>query len=226
MEASGPDAVHDDDDQALATLLDAVHARDPAAEEALCRRFWPFVRRRIEEARRRRNWFWLGDVEGVVQDVFTQFFAALRAGKFAFEGRRRLEGFLVRTAFFVAMNQKDRAARDRALSLFDDEEGGLRFDVAALAEALPDQVDRAECLRLLARAIEALNPNRREVVERTLLGQKVRDICAETGRSAASVSGLKFNAFVDLRRALTERGFVERCAALFGLGEGEVGGHG
>ncbi len=223
MEASGPLAVHDDDDQALATLLQAVHARDPAAEEALCRRFWPFVRRRVEEARRRRNWFWLGDVEAVVQDVFTQFFSALRAGKFAFEGRRRLEGFLVRTAFFVAMNQKDRSTRDRALSLFDEEEGGLRFDVAALAEALPDQLERAECLRLLARAIEALNPNRREVVERTLLGQKVRDICAETGRSSASVSGLKFNAFVDLRQALADAGFVERCGALFALGDATGG---
>lgn len=217
MEDPGPPAVHDDDDQALATLLEAVQARDPAAEEALCRRFWPFVRRRVEEARRRRNWFWLGDVEGVVQDVFSQFFAAQRGGKFAFEGRRRLEGFLVRTAFFVAMNQKDRAGRERALSLFDEEEGGLRFDVAALAEALPDQLQRAECLRLLAGAIEALNTNRREVVERTLLGQKVRDICAETGRSAASVSGLKFNAFLDLRRALADAGFVQRCGALFGL---------
>lgn len=226
MEASEAEPVHDDDDQALATLLQAVRARDPAAEEALCRRFWPFVQRRVEEARRRRNWFWLGDVEGVVQDVFTQFFAAQQAGKFTFEGRRRLEGFLVRTAYFVVMNQKDRATRDRALSLFDEEEGGLRFDVAALAEALPDQLQRAECLRLLARAIEALNPNRREVVERTLLGQKVRDICAETGRSAASVSGLKFNAFVDLRRALAEGGFVERCGALFGLnGDGAGGGH-
>lgn len=218
MEGPGPVTVLDDDDDALASLLERVAARDPAAEEALCRRFWPFVRRRVEDARRRRNWFWLGDVEGVVQDVFTQFFAAQRAGRFAFEGRRRLEGFLVRTAFFVAMNQKDRT-RARALSLFDEEEGRLRFDVAALAEALPDQLERAECLRLLARAVAALNENRREVVERTLLGQKVRDICAETGRSAASVSGLKFNAFVDLRRALAEIGFLGRCGALFGLGE-------
>ncbi|MCO5170246.1 MAG: sigma-70 family RNA polymerase sigma factor [Planctomycetes bacterium] len=219
--------VPDDDDDALASLLERVAARDPAAEEALCRRFWPFVRRRVEEARRRRNWFWLGDVEGVVQDVFTQFFHAQRAGRFAFEGRRRLEGFLVRTAFFVAMNQKDRAGRERALSLFDEEEGRLRFDVAALAEALPDQLDRAECLRLLARAIAGLNENRREVVERTLLGQKVREICAETGRSAASVSGLKFNAFVDLREALAAVGFLGRCGAMFGLAaDGEDGPRG
>lgn len=220
-------AVPDEDDRALAQLLERAATRDgsPAAaeaEEALCRRFWPFVTRRVEEARRRRNWFWLNDVEGVVQDVFTQFFAAHRGGKFAFEGRRRLEGFLVRTAYFVAMNLKDRAARDRALSLYDDEDGGLRFDVAALAEALPEQLDRAECLKLLARVIAGLNENRREVVERTLLGQKVRDICTETGRSASSVSGLKFNAFVDLRRLLVEADFTTRCGELFGL-DGPLG---
>lgn len=216
--------VPDEDDRALAQLLERVATRASSgsqaaseAEEALCRRFWPFVTRRVEEARRRRNWFWLNDVEGVVQDVFTQFFAAHRAGKFTFEGRKRLEGFLMRTAYFVAMNLKDRVARDRALSLHDDEEGGLRFDVAALAEAIPEQLDRAECLRLLARAIAGLNENRREVVERTLLGQKVRDICAETGRSASSVSGLKFNAFVDLRRLLVDADFTARCGELFGL---------
>jgi DNA-directed RNA polymerase specialized sigma24 family protein len=221
--------VPDEDDRALGALLERAATRGAGsaeAEEALCRRFWPFVTRRVEEARRRRNWFWLNDVEGVVQDVFTQFFAAQRGGKFAFEGRKRLEGFLVRTAYFVAMNLKDRAARDRALSLHDDEDGGLRFDVAALAEALPEQLDRAECLQLLARAIAGLNENRREVVERTLLGQKVRDICAETGRSASSVSGLKFNAFVDLRRLLVEAGFTARCGELFGLdgsGDGPSG---
>jgi DNA-directed RNA polymerase specialized sigma24 family protein len=212
-----------DDDRALASLLDRVAARDPSAEEAFCRRFWPFVRRRVEEARRRRNWFWLGDVEGVVQEVFTQFLAAHRAGKFTFEGLRRLEGFLVRTAFFVAMNTKDRATRDRALSLFDDEEGGLRFDVAALGDTVPDELARAECLRLLAAAISRLNENRREIVERTLLGQKVRDICTSTGKSAASVSGLKFNAFVDLRRHLIEADFTARCGELFGLREGVDG---
>ena len=93
----------------------------------------------------------------------------------------------------------------------------MAFDVAAFAEAVHESVDRQECLRLLAKAIERLNPNRREVVERTLLGQKVRQICADTGRSAASVSGLKFNAFVDLRRALEDVGFLGRCGSLFGL---------
>jgi DNA-directed RNA polymerase specialized sigma24 family protein len=210
-------ALDDPEDRTLAALLRRVAARDAAAESELCARFWPFVRKRVEEARRRRNWFWLTDVEGVVQEVFIQFFTAQREGKFAFEGKRRLEGFLVRTAFFVAMNLKDRVARDRALSLFDEEEGGLRFDVAALAEALPEQLDRGECLRLLARAIAGLNENRREVVERTLLGQKVRDICGATGKSAASVSGLKFNAFVDLRRLLAELDFSARCGELFGL---------
>jgi DNA-directed RNA polymerase specialized sigma24 family protein len=210
-------------DEDIEPIVLRARSRDPAAEAALVEQLWPFVRRRVEEARRRRNWFWLVDVEAVVQEVFTQFFFALRSGKYAWEGRERLLGFLVHTAFFVAMNLKDKATRDKAISLFDDQEGGLRFDVAAFAEAAHDSLDRQECLRLLARAIERLNPNRREVVERTLLGQKVRQICGDTGRSAASVSGLKFNAFVDLRQALDEVGFLGRCGALFGMSGMEGG---
>ena len=61
-------AVPEQDDRELASLLDRVRRRDSAAEDAFCRRFWPFVRRRVQEARRRRNWFWLGDVEGVVHE--------------------------------------------------------------------------------------------------------------------------------------------------------------
>ena len=121
MEGRSAVAVPDpDEERALASLLDRVARRDPAAEEAFCRRFRAFVQRRVEEARRRRNWFWLSDVDGVVQEVFIQVLSAVRGGKFTFEGLRRLEGFLVRTAFFVAMNTKDRASRDRALSLFDE----------------------------------------------------------------------------------------------------------
>jgi len=209
--------VPEGNDDALAALVGRARERDPAAEAELHDRLRPFVRRRLEEARARRNWFWLTDLEEATQDVLTSFFAALREGKFAYEGDQRLRGFLVRTAWFTAMNAKDRAARERAVSLFDEEEGGLRFDVAAFAAAAPDDLARRECLELLARAITSLNENRREVVERTLLGQKVRDIVGETGRTSASVSGLKFNALVDLRRRLDEEGFMDECGELFGL---------
>lgn len=169
-------------------------------------------------ARRRRNWFWLTDPEDVVQDVLTQFIQAVRDGKFRYDGERALEGYLVRTAWFVAMNLKE---KHRAhVSLHDPEEGGLRFDLPAWSEAIHQQVDRRDCLRLLGEAIAELNPNRREVVERTLLGEKVREICAATGRTPASISGLKFNAFVELRKRLGERGFLERCGALFALADG------
>ena len=40
---------------------------------------------------------------------------------------------------------------------------------------------------------------------------------AATGRSASSVSGLKFNAGVELRKKLSEVGFLDQCAELFGL---------
>lgn len=149
--------------------------------------------------------------------MFAQFFQALRGGKFSFEGESRLQGFLLRTAFFVAMDRKDRARRHEAISLYDPDEGGLRFDVADFADAVYDQLDRQRCLKLLAGAIQGLNENRREVLERTLAGEKVRDICAATGRSASSVSGLKFNALVELRKILADSGFLEQCGPLFGL---------
>lgn len=215
--------VHDPEgEKALGALVSLAKARDAAAETQLHDRFRPFLRRRLQEARSRRNWFWLTDIESAVQDVFAQFFKALREGKFTYEGQRRLEGFLVRTAFFVSMNLKDRAKNDRHLSIFDSDDGGLRFDVAAFADAVYDQLDRKACLQLFAKAVSLLNDSRREVIERTLLGQKVRQICEATDRTAASVSGLKFNAFVDLRKHLGTVGFMERCGELFNIAETAV----
>jgi len=205
----------------LERLVSDARRGDRGAEEALVERLLPFLRRRVAGARRRRNWFWLSDPEDLVQDVLTQFVQAVRDGRFEYAGERALEGYLVRTAWFGAMNLKDKHRPQR--SLHDPEEGGERFDLAAFAEAIHEQVDRRDCLRLLAEAVAELNANRRDVVERTLLGQKVRDISAATGRTAASVSGLKFNALVELRRRLEERGFLERCGALFALASDEEG---
>lgn len=207
----------DEHDEALRDLLERAGERNADAETELHDRYRSFVQRRLEEARSRRNWFWLTDIESAVQEVFAQFFRALWAGKFTFEGRRRFEGFLVRTAFFVAMNLKDKARHVRAVSIHDDEEGGLRFDVAAFADAVFDQVERRNCMQTLAEAIGSLNENRRDVIQRTLLGQKVREICADTGKSPASVSGLKFNAMVELRKKLVGMGFLEHCGDLFNL---------
>ena len=214
----GPEA-----ERELAALLERVRGRDPDAETVLHDQLRPFLLRRLEEARARRNWFWLTDAEGVVQDAFAQFFQVVREGRFELQGRRRLEGFLLRTAFFAAMNWKDRMARHQPLSLHDPD-GELRFDLADFAGATWEGVDQRECLRMLARAIGSLNQNRRDVIERTLLGQKVREICEATGRTPASVSGLKFNALVELRARLEEQGFLDRCGELFGLLDAGAGG--
>ena len=207
----------EDHDPELEALLKRAKARNAEAETELHDRFRRFVWRRLDETRIRRNWFWLTDLESAVQEVFTQFFKALWAGQFAYEGRRRFEGFLVRTGFFVAMNLKDKAKNNRAISIHDDEEGGLRFDMAAFGEAVYDGLGRRDCLKLLTEAIQSLNENRQDIIERTLLGQKVRHICAETGRTPASVSGLKFNAMVELRKKLAGAGFVGKCGELFNL---------
>ncbi|MEZ6184854.1 MAG: sigma-70 family RNA polymerase sigma factor [Planctomycetota bacterium] len=204
----------------MGDLVARAQGGDPRAEEAIHEQLRPFLTRRLREARARRNWFWLTDLDDAVNRVFAQFFLALRAGKFEFRDPTGLEGFLLRTGFFVIMNLKDKARDARWLSLHDPEEGGLRFDVADFARSAPEDLDHRECLKMLAAAVAALNTNRRDVIERTLLGQSVRQICEETGRSGSSVSGLKFNALKDLQARLVEQGFLERCGELLGLGEG------
>lgn len=205
------------DERELGAWVEAAARGESEAEGLLYERYLRFVTRRLTETRSRRNWFWLTDIESVVQDVFVQFFKALKEGKFTFEGEHRLQGFLLRTGFFVAMDRKDKARKEQAISLYDPEEGELRFDLPDFADAVYDQLDRQRCLQLLAQAIAKLNPNRREVIERTLAGQKVRDICQALGRSPASVSGLKFNASIELRKILGETSFLDQCGALFGL---------
>lgn len=206
-------------DDPLAELVERARAEDSEAEGAIYERMRPFVARRLREARARRNWFWLNDLDDAVNRVFAQFFLALRAGKFSYRDATGLEGFLLRTGFFVVMNLKDKARDSRWLSLHDEEEGGLRFDVADFARTAPEDLDHRECLKILGAAVAALNENRRDVIERTLLGQPVRQICEETGRSGSSVSGLKFNALKELRQRLVEQGFLERCGDVLGLKE-------
>ena len=100
---------------------------------------------------------------------------------------------------------------------FEERLEELRDRLELTRRKIYDNLTRRDCYKLLAAAIAGLNPNRRDVVERTLLGQKVRQICAETNRTPGSVSGLKFNAMVDLRKRLSTEGFLEQCGELFQL---------
>lgn len=203
-----------DPDEELAALVKKVRARDPAAEAALHGRYRRFVERRLAEARERRNWFWLDDQEDAVQETFVSFFAAVRDGRFAFEGESRLKGFLVRTAWFVAMNAKDKAPKTRTVSLSvgpDDEANTI--DVPSFVASASDRLARRECTERLYAAIQSLADSRRDVVLRTLAGEKVREIVKATGKTAAAISGLKFNAFKELKVKLEENGFVRDCGA-------------
>ncbi|MEZ0230095.1 MAG: hypothetical protein ACAI25_15840, partial [Planctomycetota bacterium] len=74
----------------LAALIKRVRAKDGSAESELHGRYRRFVERRLAEARERRNWFWLEELDDAVQEVFIHFFQAVREGKFAFEGAERL----------------------------------------------------------------------------------------------------------------------------------------
>ncbi len=200
----------------LAALLKRVRARDGTAETELHARYRRFVERRLAEARERRNWFWLEDLDDAIQEVFLQFYESVRQGKFVYEGEERLEGFLVRTAWFVAMNLKDKVPKARRVSLFkteDDEEGGLIMDLPSFARGAFERIHGRDCAELLYKTIGELAEARREVILRTLAGEKVRDICRATGKTAAAVSGLKFNAMKELKERLEENGFVRDCGA-------------
>ncbi len=200
----------------LAALVKRVRAKDASAESELHGRYRRFVERRLAEARERRNWFWLEDLDDAVQEVFIHFYQAVREGKFAFEGEERLEGFLVRTCWFVAMNAKDKVPKARRVSLFatdDDEEGGLILDLPSFARSASEHLHGRDCAERLYKTIQELGEARREVLLRTLQGEKVRDIVRATGKTAAAISGLKFNAMKELKEKLEANGFVKDCGA-------------
>lgn len=183
------------------------------AEAALYKRYVRFVERRLAAAKRKRNWFWLTELEDAVQDIFVQFFSAIKKGRFHFTTEDELKGFLIRTSFFVAMNLKDKKPRERVFSQFDSQDGDNPImDLAAFTDNIYAKQNRKDCLKMLYAAVDKLSKNRRDIVVRTLLGQKVRDICATTNRTPASVSGLKFNALKDLKKLLDQVKFLEHCA--------------
>lgn len=198
----------------LERLIAAARGGDKQAEGELYKRYRRFVERRLESARRRRNWFWLTDLDDAIQDVFIQFYGALKKGRFEFKGEDELKGFLVKTSFFVVMNLKDKKPRERLFSSFirEDDEGNPVLNLAAFADKVYAHQERKDCLKMFYEAVDELSKNRRDVIMRTLLGQKVRDICAATRRSPASVSGLKFNGLKELKQKLEAGGFLEHCA--------------
>ncbi len=198
--------------------LAALRRGDGDAWERLLARYRPFVLGRLRQAAAARNWFWLDDFEDAAQEVLIRFFEAVQSGKFSYRDEDQLRGYLVRTAFYVAMKRKDAAAAERPLSdLFEDEEGEAleRFDLLAFAASAFDPIGRRECLRELYAAIERLQPARREVLKYTLLGLKPQAIAPRMERSANAVSVLKHHALEDLRAELEGTQFMELCGQYF-----------
>jgi RNA polymerase sigma factor (sigma-70 family) len=210
-------------DADLGELVVAAKRGSQDAESQLYQRYYRFVERRMADAKRRRNWFWLTDLEDAVQDVFIQFFGALKSGRFQFQSGDELKGFLIKTSFFVVMNLKDKKPRERSFSQFGDEDGeNPIINLAAFSDNIFSSTERKKCLKLFYEAVEDLSKNRRDIIVRTLLGQKVRDICAATNRTPASISGLKFNAIKELRSHLERRQFLKQCGEVMEL----LGGRG
>ncbi|MCC7494385.1 MAG: sigma-70 family RNA polymerase sigma factor [Fimbriimonadaceae bacterium] len=199
-------------------LLEAVGRGDGEAWSQLLERYRPFVLGRLRQAAAARNWFWLDDLDDATQEVLVRFYEAVRSGRFRYRDEDQLRGFLVRTAFFVAMQRKDAAAGERPVSDLpaeDQEELTRRFDLAAFAASAFDTLGRRQCLQELYAAIDRLSPARREVLRLSLLGLRPREIAPRLARSANAVSVLKFHALEDLRRELEASDFMVNCGRYF-----------
>lgn len=198
-------------------LLAAFEQGDAEAGSLLLERFRPFVAGRLRRAAQARNWFWLDDPDDATQEVLVRFCEAVRDGRFQYRDEHQLRGFLVRTAFFVAMKRKDAAAGEQSAGdlLAGGEETVRAFDPREFADSAFDTLGRRECLRELYAAVERLQAARSEVLRYVLLGLKPREIAPLMGRSANAVSVLKFHAIEDLRAELEAGEFMNNCGQYF-----------
>lgn len=196
---------------------------EPPLEQRL-ERLRPWLRRRVQSAKQRRNWFWLTDLDELVQEVCVRFWQAVADQRFEYRDEEQLKGYLLRTVYFAAMRIKDRWALERPVSEFlsDDEAARAReeFDLSAFAGNAFDSYGRRECLRELYQAIAQLVPARADVLRYTLLGLAPHEIAGHLQRSANAVSVLKFHAIRDLAAQLQSTDFGANCGRYF-LGPNE-----
>ena len=200
-------------------LWSACERGDTDAWSTLAERYRPFIVGRLRHAARARNWFWVDDVEDLAQEVLVRFYEAVRDGRFRYRDDNQSRGFLVHTAFFVAMKHKDAAAWERPLGdlLTPDAQAAAvaSFDLAAFADTAFDTLGRRQCLEELYGAIEGLQEARAEVLRLTLLGLQPKEMAPILKRSANAVSVLKFHALEDLRAALESTEWARNCGRYF-----------
>ncbi|MBI2299562.1 MAG: hypothetical protein HYU66_11590 [Armatimonadetes bacterium] len=202
----------------------ALQRGDDEAAAPWLERYRAFVAGRLQRARAARNWFWLDDVDDAAQEVLVRFLEAVHDGRFQYRDEEQLRGFLVRTAWFVAMRRKDQAAAEQPLTAVLGDEEAERvlegFDLHAFAESAFDTWHRRDCLRRLYEAVERLPAARREVIRLTLLGLAPREIAPRMHRSANAVAVLKYHALADLAEDLERTDFEAVCGRFF-LGDRE-----
>ena len=172
-------------------------------ETLLSRENLKTLKNRINEIIAKRNWFWIDDVDDVIQNTVLIFIDAFNRGAFTFQGEDKLIGFLIKTAIFnMKASQKTSIKNIEHSYVISDDDDTLLIDVAL---DLPDPL--AEKKEYLEIAINQLNPRRKEVMQKLLKGDKIKDICESTGTTPAAISGLKFNAIKDLRKSMESMGF-------------------
>jgi RNA polymerase sigma factor (sigma-70 family) len=175
-------------------------------EELITPTIVKFLKGRVTKIVRKNNWFWVKDVDDVVQESLLSFIKANDKGLYIYQGDAKLRGFLVKTAVFYMMSLQKKEIRNREYNYVVSDEDSTPLVEVAIAPT-NESSDERDAFFL---ALEKLNPRRKEVIMKILDGLKVRDICRETGATPAAVSGLKFNAIKDLKQILKHRGFTVR----------------
>lgn len=194
-------------------LMLSLEHEDPAAWEAFDRTWRPWLASRVGRVARVRNWFWVTDVEDLVQEALALFGQRVREGRFRFQSEPQLKAYLLKAAFFVAMRWK-RAARLQTRPLEGTGDHPAPRDLPAVdwVAAAWEASDRYRCLEMLVATLAQLGAQRRQVLELTLMGLKPWMIAERMGKTPGAISCLKFHALADLKRALDRTRFVEDCA--------------
>ena len=172
--------------------------------------------RRLRNAKERRNWFWIDDEEGVVQEVLLRFSNNENQGRFQWRSEEELFAYLQRTTFFVVMEAKDKRGIRKV-----DFEDARAFSFSSFKKSISDHLSKHECLSRLYESIDSLKESYRRIIELTLAGMKTGAIAKALDKPPRQVAVKKFRALRSLGKSLEKSAWIEDCGEEFALQKGE-----
>lgn len=173
------------------------------------------LKRMVRSVIRKNNWFWVDNVDDVVQEAILTFIKAHNKGMYADQGEKKLKAYLMQASIFYI-----KALQRKSIRSMEYTQSGVELELEIRGvtprhlyspSALDELIDQTENpitngAKILPKVVARLPKRRRHIINKTLEGMKVRDICQETGLTPNTVSGLKFNAIKELRMMFKEMG--------------------